>query len=198
MGLCIIRINDDIYFEGVLNDLVETINKPIRIGWKGLSENPSNRNYENKGCSVGRFIHYHSDYPWLDGNIVYSSSLLAKGFFPETHIQMMNKIRIKIRIAVMNAVPFSPKNFNEVKKSIGCIIARRSKNGVLSVLSPIERYNLFSNINDWAALPLLMRKSITLPMWYNVIMGTVHSVSSWSDLAWPSICHHSFFNTFLW
>ena len=89
-----------------------------------------------------------------DGNIVYSSSLLAKGFFPETHIQMMNEIRIKIRIAVMIAVPFSPKNFNEVKKSIGCIIARRSKNGVLSVLSPIGRYNLFSNINDWAALPL--------------------------------------------
>ncbi|MDB3871708.1 hypothetical protein N9318_05290 [Euryarchaeota archaeon] len=51
-----------------------------------------------------------------DENIVHSSSLLAKGFFPETHIQMMNKIRIKIRIAVMNAVPFSPKNFNEVKK----------------------------------------------------------------------------------
>ena len=99
-----------------------------------------------------------------DGNIVYSSSLLAKGFFPETHIQMMNEIRIKIRITVMIAVPFSPKNFNEVKKSIGCIIARRSKNGVLSVLSPIERYTLFSNINDWAALPLLMRKSITLPM----------------------------------
>ena len=99
-----------------------------------------------------------------DDNIVYSSSLLAKGFFPETHIQMMNKIRIKIRIAVMNAVPFSPKNFNEVKKSIGCIIARRSKKGVLSVLSPIGRYTWFLNINDWAALPLLMRKSITLPM----------------------------------
>ena len=89
-----------------------------------------------------------------DGYIVYSSSLLAKGFFPETHNQMMNKIRIKIIIAVMNPVPFSPKNFNEMKKSIGCIIARRSKNGVLSVLSPIGRYNLFSNINDWAALPL--------------------------------------------
>ena len=58
MGLCIIRINDEIYFEGVLNDLVDTINKPIRIGWKGLSENPSNRIYENKGCSVGRFSHY--------------------------------------------------------------------------------------------------------------------------------------------
>ena len=99
-----------------------------------------------------------------DDNIVYSSSLLAKGFFPETHIQMMNKIRIKIRIAVMNAVPFSPKNFNEVKKSIGCIIARRSKKGVLPVLSPIGRYTWFLNINDWAALPLLMRKSITLPM----------------------------------
>jgi len=99
-----------------------------------------------------------------DENIVHSSSLLAKGFFPETHIQMMNKIRIKIRIAVMNAVPFSPKNFNEVKKSIGCIIARSSKNGVLSVLSPIVRYNLFSNINDWAALSLLIRKSITLPL----------------------------------
>ena len=99
-----------------------------------------------------------------DDNIVYSSSLLAKGFFPETHIQMMNKIRIKIRIAVMNAVPFSPKNFNEVKKSIGCIIARRSKSGVISVLSLIGRNNLFSNINDWATLPLLMRKSITLPM----------------------------------
>ena len=99
-----------------------------------------------------------------DDNIVYSSSLLAKGFFPETHIQMMNKIRIKIRIAVMNPVPFSPKNFNEVKKSIGCIIARSSKNGMLSVLSPIERCNLFSNINDWAAVPLLMRKSFTLPM----------------------------------
>ena len=99
-----------------------------------------------------------------DGNIVYSSSLLVKGFFPETNIQMMNKIRIKIRIAVMNAVPFSPKNFNEVKKSIGCIIARRSKSGVISVLSPIGRNNLFSNINDWATLPLLMRKSITLPM----------------------------------
>ena len=108
-----------------------------------------------------------------DDNIVYSSSLLAKGFFPETHIQMMSKIRIKIRIAVMNAVPFSPKNFNEVKKSIGCIIARRSKNGVLSLLSPIGWYNFFSNINDWAALPLLMRKSITLPMWYNVIMGSL-------------------------
>ena len=99
-----------------------------------------------------------------DDNIVYSSSLLAKGFFPETHIQMMNKIRIKIRIAVMNAVPFSPKNFNEVKKSIGCIIARRSKKGVLSVLSLIGRHTWFLNINDWAALPLLMRKSITLPM----------------------------------
>jgi hypothetical protein len=32
MGLCIIRINNEIYFVGVLNDLVETINKPIRIG----------------------------------------------------------------------------------------------------------------------------------------------------------------------
>ena len=99
-----------------------------------------------------------------DDNIVYSSSLLAKGFFPETHMQMMNKIRIKIRNAVMNAVPFSPKNFNEMKKSIGCIIARRSKNGVLSVLSPIGRHTLFLNINDWAALPLLMLKSITLPI----------------------------------
>lgn len=55
----------------------------------------------------------------------------------------------------MNAVPFSPKNFNEVKKSIGCIIARRSKKGVLSVLSPIGRYTWFLNINDWAALPLV-------------------------------------------
>jgi hypothetical protein len=53
---------------------------------------------------------------------------------------MMNKIRIKIRITVMNAVPFRPKNFNEVKKSIGCIIARRSKKGVFSVLSPIGRH----------------------------------------------------------
>ena len=108
-----------------------------------------------------------------DDNIVYSSSLLAKGFFPETHIQMMSIIRIKIRIAVMNAAPFSPKTSMERKKSIGCIIARRSKNGVLSVLSPIGQYNLFSNINDWAALPLLMRKFITLPMWYNVIMGSL-------------------------
>jgi hypothetical protein len=74
----------------------------------------------------------------------------------------------------MNAVPFSPKNFNEVKKSIGCIIARRSKKGVLSVLSPIGRCTWFLNINDWAALPLLMRKSITLPMLYNVIMGTLY------------------------
>ena len=101
-----------------------------------------------------------------DDNIVYSSSLLAKGFFPETHIQMMNKIRIKIRIAVMNAVPFSPKTSMERKKSIGCIIARRSKNGVLSVLFPTGRHTLFLNINDWAALPLLMRKSITLPVSY--------------------------------
>ena len=99
-----------------------------------------------------------------DDNIVYSSSLLAKGFFPETHIQMMNKIRIKIRIAVMNAVPFRPKYSNEVKKSIGCIIARRSKKGVLSVLFPIGRNTWFLNINDWAALPLLMRKSITPPI----------------------------------
>ena len=29
-------------------NLIETINKPIRIGWKDLSENPSNRIYENK------------------------------------------------------------------------------------------------------------------------------------------------------
>ena len=94
----------------------------------------------------------------------------------------MNKIRIKIRIAVMNAVPFSPKNFNEVKKSIGCIIARRSKKGVLPVLSPIGRYTWFLNINDWAALPLLMRKSITLPMWYNVIMGTLQIAGGWMEL----------------
>jgi hypothetical protein len=58
----------------------------------------------------------------------------------------------------MKAVPFSPKNFNEVKKSIGCIIARRSKKGVFSVLSPIGRHTWFLNINDWAALPFLMRK----------------------------------------
>ena len=105
-----------------------------------------------------------------DDNIVYSSSLLAKGFFPETHIQMMSIIRIKIRIAVMNAVPFSPKTSMERKKSIGCIIARRSKNEVLSVLFPIRRHTLFLNINDWAALPLLMRKSITLPI-DTTIMG---------------------------
>ena len=68
MGLCIIRINDEIYFVGVLNDLVGTINKPIRIGWKGLSENPSNRIYENKGCSVGRFSHYPCNHRLLDGD----------------------------------------------------------------------------------------------------------------------------------
>ena len=106
-----------------------------------------------------------------DDNIVYSSSLLAKGFFPETHIQIMNKIRIKIRIAVMNAVPFSPKTSMERKKSIGCIIARRSKNGVLSVLFPIGRHTLFLNINDWAALPLLCG-NLSLHLLYNVIMGT--------------------------
>ena len=99
-----------------------------------------------------------------DDNIVYSSSLLAKGFFPETQIQIMNKIRIKIRIVVMNAVAFSPKTSMERKKSIGCIMARSSKNGVLSVLFPIGRHTLFLNINDWAALPLLIRKSITLPI----------------------------------
>ncbi|MDB3854679.1 hypothetical protein N9347_00015 [Euryarchaeota archaeon] len=89
----------------------------------------------------------------VEMNIVYSSSLLAKGFFPETHNQMMNKIRIKIRIAVMNPVPFSPKNFNEMKKSIGCIIARRSKKGMLSVLCLIGQHAWFLNINDWPALP---------------------------------------------
>jgi len=44
---------------------------------------------------------------------------------------------------VMNPVPFSPKNFNEIKKRIGCIIARRSKNEVLSILSPIGRHTWF-------------------------------------------------------
>ena len=47
----------EIRMECRLDDLVEIINKPIRIGWKGLSENTSNRIYENKGCSVGRFSH---------------------------------------------------------------------------------------------------------------------------------------------
>ena len=56
MGLCIIRINDEIYFKGVLNDLVETINKPIRIGWKGLSENPSTEFMKIKGVQLAGLV----------------------------------------------------------------------------------------------------------------------------------------------
>ena len=68
----------------------------------------------------------------------HSSSLLAKGILPEFHIQMKYKIRIIIRIAVMNAVPFRPKYSNEMKKSNGCIIATKNKNGVFSIILAID------------------------------------------------------------
>ncbi len=92
----------------------------------------------------------------MGDDIVHSSSLLEKGFFPEILIQMTNKIRIKIRIAVMSAVPYRPKISNEMKKSIGCIIATRSKNGMLSILLLIDSLTFVLEINDWAALTPLV------------------------------------------
>ena len=92
----------------------------------------------------------------MGDDIVHSSSLLEKGFFPEILIQMTNEIKIKIRIAVISAVPYRPKISNEMKKSNGCIIATRSKNSMLSILLLIDLLTFVLEINDWAAFTLLL------------------------------------------
>ena len=69
---------------------------------------------------------------------------------------MTNKIKIKIRIAVISAVPYRPKISNEMKKSNGCIIATRSKNSMLSILLLIDLLTFVLEINDWAAFTLLL------------------------------------------
>lgn len=38
------------------------MNQPIRISWKGLSDNPSNLNRPLEGCAVGQFSRYRSYY----------------------------------------------------------------------------------------------------------------------------------------
>ena len=94
-----------------------------------------------------------------EDDAVHSSSSLEKGIFPEAQSQTRPRIMIDQGIAM---AAIWPKYSSAVTYSNGCIITTRIKNGVFSIMPPIERHPCVLKINDWAALPLLIRTSITV------------------------------------